>query len=321
MKAAKRKLILLLLMLFAPYKHQARPQDKGADQTLKLGTELIVLDAQALTRKTGSPVTGLSREDFILTEDGVRQQITNFSFDTAPLSIILLLDVSGSVQPIIDQIRDRGLEALQRLKPADEVAIVAFGRWVELVQEFTGDRKLIEGKIGEIAKAAADMKSATFIDEALYESASHLLKSARAGSSRVVITVTDNIQSPNAAGHTRTEALERIFESGATVCGLVVGDFDLRASVYKQRGIKIDDPLGFFSSETGGLLLKTKREDAGDRLRDLIDRLRTRYSFGYVSTNQKHDRKLRRIRLKVKDEIEKREGGVDVITRRGYYAK
>ena len=321
MDAAKKVVLVISVLLIAPPRYNAGPRKQEPDQPIRLGTELIVLDAQVLNKKTGQPVAGLAKEDFALTEDGAKQQITNFSFDKSPLSIVLLLDVSGSVQLVIDQIRDRGLMALERLKPEDEVAVVVFGESLELTQEFTRDRKLVAKKIGEIGRLAPAMRSATFIDEAVYQSAAHLLKSSGTATSRVIIAVTDNIQSPNPAGHTRTEALEREYESGTTVCGLIVGDFDLRAGVYKQRGLRIDDPIGVFASETGGLFVKTGKEDASARLGDLIDRLRTRYSFGYVSTNQKRDGKFRRIKLKASDSVDKREGGINVVTRRGYYAK
>ena len=318
MDAPRTFALMITLLLLAPTRHGLDMQKQESDQTIKIGTELVVLDAQVLNKKTGQPVSGLAKEDLVLTEDGVKQQISHFSFDKAPLSIILMLDVSGSVQMVLDQIRDKGLQALERLKPEDEVAVVLFGEWFELTQEFTRDRKLAARKIGELGRLAQSMRAATFIDEAVYQSAAHLLKSSTPGASRVIIAVTDNIQSPNAAGHTRTGALERLYESGATVCGLIVGDFDLRAAVYKQRGVRIDDPIGMFANETGGLFLKTGKEDASARLGDLIDRLRSRYSLGYVSTNQKRDGKLRRIKLKATDAAEKRVGGISIVTRRGY---
>jgi uncharacterized protein with von Willebrand factor type A (vWA) domain len=64
---------------------------------------------------------------FAITENGVKQEVSYFSRDALPLSIILLLDVSRSVRPIIHEIRDGALHALQRLKPEDEVAVMAFG--------------------------------------------------------------------------------------------------------------------------------------------------------------------------------------------------
>lgn len=125
-------------------------QSNEQDEPLKLSTQLVVVDAQVLKKKTRTPVNGLTERDFVLYEEGVKQQITHFSQDKLPLSIVLLLDVSGSVMPAIDQVRDSGLRALNELKPGDEVAVMAFGVWATVLQGFTKDRQLIAARIATI---------------------------------------------------------------------------------------------------------------------------------------------------------------------------
>src|SRR5215510_10839106 len=66
-------------------------------ESIRLNTDLVVIDAQALDRKTGRIINGLKAADFELYEDGVRQEITHFSQDGLTLSVILLMDLSGSV--------------------------------------------------------------------------------------------------------------------------------------------------------------------------------------------------------------------------------
>src|ERR1044072_1506715 len=93
-----------------------------ADETLKLITDLVVLDAQVLNKKTGAPIGNLKKEDFAIYEDGVKQEITHFSQDRLPLSILLVIDTSGSVWDVINDLRDKTVESLERLKESDEVA-------------------------------------------------------------------------------------------------------------------------------------------------------------------------------------------------------
>jgi len=92
---------------------------------LKVNTDLVVFDAQVIDKKTKRVIGDLTKDDFELSDNGARQQISYFSRDELPLSIMLLLDVSGSVRPILHQIRDGALNALQRLRPQDQVAVVA----------------------------------------------------------------------------------------------------------------------------------------------------------------------------------------------------
>src|SRR5262249_1561577 len=61
-------------------------------------------------------------------------------------------------------------------------------------------------------------------------------------------------------------------------------------------------------------------DDAGKKLGRVIERLRARYSFGYVPTNEKWDGKYRRISLTATPEAEKREGKITIQARQGYFA-
>src|SRR5439155_12889027 len=84
-------------------------QEKETIDVVKVNTDLVVFDAQVIDKKTKRVVGDLVKEDFELSDNGARQQISYFSRDELPLSIMLLLDVSGSVRPILHQIRDGAL--------------------------------------------------------------------------------------------------------------------------------------------------------------------------------------------------------------------
>src|SRR5262245_30595293 len=132
-----KKSVLLIISLFialSSARSAARQQDPD-DQPIKLSAELVSFDALILNKKTGTVINGLTKDAFTIYEDGIKQQVTHFSQDKLPLSIVLLLDVSGSVQPIINQVRDEGMRALQQLRPDDEVAVIAFGKWAALKQD------------------------------------------------------------------------------------------------------------------------------------------------------------------------------------------
>jgi hypothetical protein len=90
-------LLLILIVIVGSPVFSLPQKSNEQDAPLRLSTQLVVVDAQVLSRKTRTPVNGLSERDFVLYEDGVRQQITHFSQDRLPLSIVLLLDVSASV--------------------------------------------------------------------------------------------------------------------------------------------------------------------------------------------------------------------------------
>src|SRR5262245_63242581 len=146
--------LALFLMALAQVCSAQNPsrQEIILPERIRLSTDLVAIDVQALNRKTGQVVTGLNAADFELYEDGVKQDITHFSQDRIALSVILLMDLSGSVSPVLKEIQSGALLALERLKESDEVAVIAFSSDTQLVQDFTADRKLIVDKIGHIDK-------------------------------------------------------------------------------------------------------------------------------------------------------------------------
>ena len=139
-------LIAVAVVSLAGVCHTSFAQKEPTD-VIKVNTDLVVFDAQVIDKKSKRVIGDLTKDDFEITENGVKQSVSYFSRDELPLSIMLMLDVSGSVRPILHQIRDGALNALQRLKPEDQVAVMAFGTTYELAQDFTKDRALVSKKI------------------------------------------------------------------------------------------------------------------------------------------------------------------------------
>lgn len=249
----KALLPLALVVAIASPIHSQTQQRNEQDEPLKLSTELVVVDAQVLSKKTGTPVNGLTERDFALYQEGVKQRITHFSQDKLPLSIVLLLDVSGSVMPAIKQVRDSGLRALNELKPDDEVAVMAFGAWATVLQSFTKDRSAVAAHVATIESMGPWIREGTHIDEAVHEAAKYLAKASNPGSRRIIVIVTDNLsnQAP-LLGHSESEAMQQLHESGAAVCGLVVGDFNATANEYRNQGFTLRDSIGGYLAEPAG---------------------------------------------------------------------
>ena len=318
------KLFLLSLLLSCP--HIFIYGQERADQTLKLSTELVVLDAQVLNKKTGGVIGDLKKEDFSIYEDGVRQQITHFSQDKLPLSILLLIDTSGSVWHVMDDMRERTIEALNHLKETDEVAVMATASRTAVIQDFTKDKELIARKISTFDKKALGWDG-ILLHEALYQAASYMGRASNPASRRVIVVVTDNISTQKIGrGHSEKEALDELYEAGSVVCGLNVGNINstvlkLDPVYYALKGILFRGDINSYAEKTGGMVLKSKREELDKYLSEMIDRLRTRYAIGYVSTNPLQDGKFRKIKISLSKDVEQREGKLDILTRRGYYAK
>ncbi|MFP5264926.1 MAG: VWA domain-containing protein [Blastocatellia bacterium] len=305
-----------------------RPPDAKPERgdVVKLAVDLIVLDAQVMQQKTGRVIGDLKKEDFSLSEDGVKQQITHFSQDTLPLSVIILIDRGGCLDPFNDKVRHATLESLKRLRPQDEVALMAFHNTAEIVSGFTFDRNRILEGLDRLPPH--DEEADHCFNTAFYTAAEYMRRAANPDGRRVILMITGITAYFNCSGPSSEEARLAVLESGSVVCGIIPrtpgqriengimrtvtgigGLFKAKTSNLKQ-----------LADETGGEVLSDKPENLDHTFRDLVDHLRTRYSIGFVSTNSKRDGSFRKLKLDVASAAHKGDGKLVVKTKRGYIA-
>src|SRR2546423_9192384 len=128
----------------APANDNANRTPPARDEVVKVDVDLVTIDAHVLQKNSARIVGGLKKEDFLLYEDGAKQEISHFSQDTLPLSVLLLIDRGGCLDPFGDKVHRAAREAVERLKPADEVAGMTYHDTTQLLQRFTRDQVLIE---------------------------------------------------------------------------------------------------------------------------------------------------------------------------------
>jgi VWFA-related protein len=103
----------------------------------------------SVTNTRGVPIEGLAAPDFQVYEDDVEQQVRHFSTDDAPYTIGLVLDRSGSMAGMIDEVFQAAVHTVEESKPGDEAFVIVFNHQVELVQDFTTNRGELSGDSGE----------------------------------------------------------------------------------------------------------------------------------------------------------------------------
>jgi len=92
----------------------------------RAGVTLVRVDVQVTA--TEKPISNLSRDDFVLLDEGEPQRIAYFGRETEPLWVLLLLDVSGSMGRFLRQIATVSQRALSGLNPGDHVGVMLFSR-------------------------------------------------------------------------------------------------------------------------------------------------------------------------------------------------
>jgi hypothetical protein len=144
----------------------------------------------------------------------------------------------------------------------------------------------------------------------------------------VIIVISALTRNIDCSGPSNKDALAEVIESGSVVCGVIPKTIEQRLENGALGGVAATaglfgvptTSLKKFADETGGEIVSTKPEELNGAFNDLVQRLRTRYSLGFVSTNQKYDGKQRALKLELSPEARKRLGKVTVRSRKSYVA-
>ena len=331
MSTAIRVLVRVLLfagLLQFALPGQARGQQSAPDdQVIRVNVELVQVDVQVMQKKTGRAVGSLSKEDFQLYEDGVQQEVAELSQGQLPLSVVLLFDLTASVQPVLKPLAAGALEALQHLKPEDEVAVMVYAATAQVLQDFTTDR---ERAVAAIEKASSmESSEAAFFNEAIFQESEQLGKATNPRSRRTIIWLTDNVPNiPADREHGEKDAFRAAFETGTVISALLERSAfsDLAMVTFSKNpmfaAMRKHNPPGDvyqYAERTGGDVTKSSKDEVSTKLAQLIDEIRSRYTLGYYPSVKQPKGKFCEIKLLIRAETQKREGRLLVRTKQGYY--
>jgi len=296
------------------------------EEVVKVDVDLVTVDALVLQKDTARIVGGLKKEDFTLYEDGTKQTISHFSQDSLPLSVLLLIDRGGCLDPFGAQIHRAASDAIARLKPSDEVAVMTYHDTTRLLQGFTRDRGLIEDALNQVPQH--NEQADHCLNKLFADAADYMVKASNPAGRRVVIAITGVTRNFDCAGGPSGKAAsESIYESGSVVCGIIPKTDDQALEngimIWATRVGRIGGApyldIQTLANETGGELLRDKPENLNTTFQTLMDHLRSRYNLAFISSNKKRDGTTRKLKIDVVSAPQKHEKLV-VKARRSYVA-
>ena len=127
------------------------PDGEEVPFTLSVAVEEILLNV-SVEDAAGRQITDLAKEDFQVLQDGVPQEIKYFGHENVPISVVLLIDISGSMEgsPLVEA-KVAALAFLNESRPNDAVSLVAFNDKVEVVRPFTSDMLKVRTGVHSLA--------------------------------------------------------------------------------------------------------------------------------------------------------------------------
>jgi len=178
--------------------------------------------------KRGQPIMGLRGEDFAISEDGKKQEVTFFSGERRPLRIALALDVSASMEGKIREVEDALRHFIDLLEPSDEILVLTFNDRVDVVQDFTSDRERLSRVLDMLQPAGAT---------ALYDAAREAIERVAPGpaESKAVVLVTDGVDTVSQTSWGELRELARRSEVPIFSIGLD-SDFTFRSILSGRPG-------------------------------------------------------------------------------------
>lgn len=304
----------MLLSVFSLFAQRLSAQEDTP--LFRSGVANVRIDVQVT--EGNDLVTDLTKEDFIVTDQYDKQPIVYFGRESEPLSLILLLDVSGSMRKYIEQVAEVARESLRFMRPHDRVAVMVFAKNSKVRLDYSDS---ISAVIDEIKEAVTDetLEAGTDINGALLEAARYTDKNAGEKGRRAVLILTDNLglnyKSPD------EPVIEEYMWANTVLNAIVVGRGDRplppREGVYRNPDFTPPDVFKI-SEQTGGEAVKA--DQAGRAFNRMIDRIRTRYSIHYKKPEAAFAG-FRRVEVQLTPEARARYPKAEVKHRRGYRVK
>lgn len=246
----------------------------------------------SVTDLNGRAIGGMRESDFTVFENGIERRVTNVVPTNEPFNLVLLLDVSGSVEERMDFIRKAARDFLRTASSQDRIAIISFRDDIQIISNFSTDRQMLSRKLDEI-----DAGGGTALYDALAYVLVDTLKPLR-GARTAVVIMSDG--DDNKSFVPFPAILDALQESGALVYPLYVPSGLIPETSVPRPEITID-PL-----RTRYLTLTTRAEEEGRKLAaasggvyypirrledlqkaydDIVVQLRTAYTITYASNS------------------------------------
>jgi VWFA-related protein len=284
------------------------------DPTFSTSVTLIRVDAEVLHEDR--ILEGLSADDFEVLDNGQPQRVRTLSRDLEPLDVVLLFDISGSMQWVAKSVADAAERALAALRSGDRAAVMTFHTWQDLVESLTDEMahvveavrlKVLRSRFGGGTQLTAAAGAAVKV-----------LAEAEGGRRRAVIAITDNRGTPS---RREDRVLNEYWEADALLCAVITPQDPRQLAEWQSRLIGPPLPipeqgLGNIIVQTGGTAVSTA--DPGMGLEQMLRRLRSRYTLYYAMPAGARPGRARKIEVRLRGEAASKHPGAMIRARGGY---
>ncbi len=283
-----------------------RQPDLKKSAVIKMNVEMTLVNVDVTDSRNNS-VASLNKESFRVYEDGVEQQISAFSSEDVPISIGLILDVSGSMGNKFDRAREAAVQFLRTANPRDEFFLVTFRDRAELTNRFTSNIEELETRIMFTMAGGR-----TALLDAVYVGLDQIRNAHN--SRHALLIISDG--GDNHSLYNESDIRNALKESDCQLYAMGIFDHYIGRTTEEHYGWVL---LSELVETTGGRVFPVSNlTDLPDIASKIGMELRNQYVLGYKPPDTRHNRGW--LKIKVKLNAPKGLPPVKIYAKSGYYA-
>jgi Ca-activated chloride channel homolog len=289
-------------------KHNTPGQPVRPDQGVHVEVNLALVNV-TVTDPYNRLVTGLEPDNFRVFEDNIEQEVVNFSSEDVPISIGVILDLSGSMANKLGKAKEAALQFFKIANPEDEFFLIGFNERAQLLSPFTSKVEDLQSRM-----LSASAKGQTALLDAVYLGLSQM-RSARSGK-RALLIISDG--GDNSSRYSEKDIKRLVREADTQLYSIGIFEpFEYRARTPEElNGLTL---LNEITELTGGRAFAVENlDDLPDIAAKIGAELRNQYVLGYHPSNRTRDARWRKIKIKLR--TPKGFPPLSVYAKTGYYA-
>ena len=308
--------VVLLMALLGPARAQILLNPPKDASVITVDVDLVNVLC-AVRDKNGGYVKSLAKDDFEIREDGRRQQISLFAREVdSPLTLAMLIDVSGSVSRIVDIEKAAAARFFSEvMRPGDKALLAGFADTIVVWRDFTSSTGDLASALDRVEPFSSSVsqnpevrpRGGTLLYDAVTLVATRKLM--KQPGRKAILVITDGLDNGSLAGFDKASRTAQ--EADAVIYAIHYED-SVGRSLSARDGLaalhKLADPTG---GRTFHVDAKTPLEAIFETIRE---EMRSQYGLGYKSSNPATDGAFRRLDVKLS------RPGLKAQARKGYYA-
>ncbi|MEW6737218.1 MAG: VWA domain-containing protein [Acidobacteriota bacterium] len=293
-------------------------QEEEEAETLKIGSEVVLVNV-VVTDNNNRFVNNLSKDEFEIYEDGLKQEMSFFNKQDQPLSLGIIIDASTSMLESgkLEEARRAVSVILSTSNANDEAFLIKFDDSITILQEFTSDFDLLNQQVKRIRPFGG-----TAIYDALIHSMTYMKKKSKK-LRQALILITDGLDQHSRSSVKDVLPIAQVTGIPCYVVGLYSPEEQAALAsgntVRLDTGQVVDNPtitLRALAEETAGrAYFPTSQKELVPIAKQIVDELRNAYALGYYPPVSSLDGRYHTISVISKSKK------FNIRTRRGYLSK